>query len=339
MTLISPCPKCGQSGGDKGGEYPCLVCGRPTLHDEKQTMTLTGNILITGGTGTLGHAIVHAAITQRWDATITIYSRSELKQAMMRQVYPGCCYVLGDVRDAERVAAAVAGHDVVIHAAAMKRLPECEAAPQECVQTNVLGSLNVLRGCQLGGVKRLIGISTDKACAATTMYGSSKLAMEKLYRAAPEGRTVVTLVRYGNVVASNGSVIPLWRDQARRGELLTITDPQMTRFWMAPSDAVALIGYAATLDHGLIAVPKMGALSLGEMAAIAAPGVKLQHVGLRFAEKLHEDLVAADEPVTETETHFLIGQGAPGTRYTSADAPRLSKAAFLRMVEEAEMYK
>lgn len=301
-------------------------------------MTLTGNILITGGTGTLGHAIVRAALAERWDARITIYSRSELKQAMMRQAYPGLRYVLGDVRDAERLEAAVAGHDVVIHAAAMKRLPECEAAPRECVQTNVLGSLNVLRACQLGGVRRLIGISTDKACAATTAYGASKLAMEKLYRAA-EGPTTCTLVRYGNVVASNGSVIPLWRQQAARGEPLTVTDLGMTRFWMAPSDAVALICYAATLDHGLVAVPKMGALSLSEMAEIVVPGSDWVEVGMRFAEKRHEDLVAADEPVTETPTHYLIGKGAPGLRYTSAMAPRLTGAQFQAMLDEAELYR
>src|SRR6185503_6109463 len=185
--------------------------------------------------GTLGHAIVRTAEREGWDCSFTIYSRSELRQAQMRMRHPQARYVLGDVRDAERIAAAVAGHDVVIHAAAMKRLPECDAHPAECYQTNIGGSLNVLRACQLHGVGRLIGISTDKACAATTAYGASKLAMEKAYIAA-EGDTICTLLRYGNVVASNGSVVPIWREQARQGKPLTITNRTMTRFWMAPSD-------------------------------------------------------------------------------------------------------
>lgn len=256
----------------------------------------------------------------------------------MRQQYPQLRYILGDVRDYDRLAAAVAGHDVVVHAAAMKRLPECDAQPVECFATNVQGSINVLRACQMGGVKQLIAISTDKACAASTAYGASKLMMERALLAAPANLTHCTLVRYGNVVASNGSVVPIWRKQAEQGKPLTVTDPDMTRFWMAPSDAVALIEYAATLEHGLIAVPKMGSLSIREMAEIVAPGADVQTIGLRFAEKKHEDLVAVDEFVTETATHYLIGRGKPGTRFTSYDTHRLTANAFRAMLHEAESY-
>jgi len=298
-------------------------------------MTLTGNILITGGSGTLGHAIVRASYAQAWDCAITIYSRSELRQAEMRRQYPKLRYVMGDVRDYDRLAAAVAGHDLVIHAAAMKRLDDCERHPSECYQTNITGSINVLRACQQGGVARLIAISTDKACAASTAYGASKLAMEKALIAAPPDLTTCTLLRYGNVVASNGSVVQIWRQQAAEGKPLAITDRTMTRFWMAPSDAVRLIEYAATLDHGTIAVPKMGALSIGEMARVVAPDADTVEVGLRFAEKHHEDLVALDELVTETPTHYLIGRGKPGYRYTSEIAPKLTPAQFLAMLEEA----
>ncbi len=301
-------------------------------------MTLSGNILITGGSGTLGHAIVRTALQEAWDCAITIYSRSELRQAQMRQRYPGLRYVLGDVRDADRLAAAVAGHDLVIHAAAMKRLPECDAQPTECYQTNVQGSINVLRACQWSGVKRLIAISTDKACAASTAYGASKLMMERAIIVPPQGVTHCVGVRYGNVVASNGSVVPIWRQQAKEGKPLTVTDPEMTRFWMAPSDAVALIDYAAALDHGLIAVPKMGSLSIAEMADIVAPGADMVTTGLRFAEKKHEDLVAVDEFVTETAMHYLIGKGDAGTCYTSYTAHRLAPAAFRAMLSEAETY-
>lgn len=301
-------------------------------------MSLAGRILVTGGSGTLGHAIVRTALQEKWDADFTIYSRSELRQAQMRQRYGSLRYVLGDVRDYDRLAAAVVGHDVVIHAAAMKRLPECDAQPIECYATNVQGSVNVLRACQMGGVKHLIAISTDKACAASTAYGASKLMMERALIAGPGDLTRCTLVRYGNVVASNGSVVPIWRKQASEGKPLTVTDPEMTRFWMAPSDAVALIEYAAMLDHGLIAVPKMGSLSIREMAQIVAPNAELQTIGLRFAEKKHEDLVAVDEFVTETATHYLIGKGKPGIRFTSYGTHRLAPAEFRRMLHEAESY-
>ena len=306
-------------------------------------MSLTGNILITGGSGTLGHAIVRTAEREQWSCTFTIYSRSELRQAQMRAKHPHCRYVIGDVRDADRIAAAAAGHDLVIHAAAMKRIPECEAQPDQCYQTNVIGSMNVVRACVLGGVKRCIGISTDKACRAVTAYGASKLAMEKLFQA-QDGPTIFTCVRYGNVVASNGSVIPIWRDKAARGEPLPITDRRCTRFWMPPSRAVALIEQAASAlaPNSVVLIPQMRSLSLVEMAAFIAPDAKTIETGLRSCEKIHEDLVHEDEPAWELNAdHFLIaGRGDSPDRicYTSDKAPRLNKAQFLAMLEEAETY-
>jgi UDP-N-acetylglucosamine 4,6-dehydratase/5-epimerase len=302
-------------------------------------MSLSGTILITGGTGTLGHAIVRTAEREQWPCTFTIYARSELRQAQMRAKHPHLRYVLGDVRDADRLAAAIAGHDLVIHAAAMKRIPECEAQPVECYATNVQGSVNVARACIAGGVKRVIGISTDKACRAVTAYGASKLAMEKLFQAQPEGGTTFTLVRYGNVVASNGSVIPLWRQQAAAGESLTMTNPDMTRFWMAPSDAVELMKQAYVIIDRAIVVPKMGALSLREMAAIIAPGAALHIVGLRSCEKQHEDLVHPDELALDKGAGYVLtAGGTPGHCYTSDTAPRLSREQFLAMLDEAESY-
>jgi UDP-N-acetylglucosamine 4,6-dehydratase len=300
---------------------------------------LSGNILITGGSGTLGHAIVRAAERDGWDAQITVYSRSELRQAQMRAKHPRCRYVLGDVRDAERTAAAIAGHDIVIHAAAVKRLPDAELQPQNCYETNVAGSANVARACLLHGVKVAIAVSTDKACRAISVYGHSKGLMEGLWRAQPDGVTRFVGVRYGNVVASNGSVIPIWRDQAARGETLTVTNPTMTRFWMAPSDAVRLLVDAAYLPPNTILVPKMCALSIGEMAAMVAPDATQQVVGLRSIEKAHEDLVHVDEVASETLTHFRLGFGETGHRYTSASAPRLTRDAFLAMLTEAESYE
>jgi UDP-N-acetylglucosamine 4,6-dehydratase len=302
---------------------------------------LSGRVLITGGSGTLGHAIVRTAEREGWNCSITIYSRSELRQAQMRAKHPGCRYVLGDVRDYDRVSAAIAGHDVVIHAAALKRIPECEAYPSECYATNVQGSSNVVRACIVGGVERCIGISTDKACASLTAYGASKLAMEKLFQARPDGLTRFTLVRYGNVVASNGSVIPLWREKAARGEPLPITDRNATRFWMPPSDAVALIVYASTMPGGTVTIPKMAALSLSDMAAIIAPGADTVEVGFRSCEKLHEDLVHPDERAADVGDHFILNHPtmSGSYRYTSDTAPRLTKERFLSMLAEAESYE
>ena len=303
-------------------------------------MSLTGNICITGGSGTLGHAIVRTAQSEGWDATFTIYSRSELRQAQMRQAHPRLRYVLGDVRDYDRLAAAVAGHDVVIHAAAVKRIPEAEQQPINCYETNVIGSMNVARACNAGGVQRCIGISTDKACRAITAYGASKLAMEKLFHA-QQSACIFTLCRYGNVVASNGSVIPLWRRQAEQGQPLTVTDAQATRFWMGESDAVRVIGEAARCQSGTIVVPQMRSLTLEELAHIIAPAAPIKTVGYRSIEKKHEDLVHVDEPADDPNgDYFYLSPRSVGSlSYTSYDAPRLMPAAFRAMLAEAEAHE
>ena len=301
-------------------------------------MGLSGTILITGGSGTLGMAIVRTAEREGWDCQITIYSRSELRQAQMRAKHPRARYILGDVRDYDRLTAAIAGHDVVIHAAAMKRLPDAEAQPANCYEVNVQGSANVARACLTQGVRLAIAVSTDKACRAISVYGYSKGLMEGLWKAQPEGFTRFVGVRYGNVVASNGSVIPIWREQASAGHSLTVTDPTMTRFWMAPSAAVQLLCDAAPLPSGSFLVPKMGALSIGELASIVTPGAALAVTGLRSIEKAHEDLVHPDELATETRDHYCVGAGRAGHCYTSDTAPRLTREVFLAMLEEAESY-
>lgn len=302
-------------------------------------MPLSGAILITGGSGTLGNAIVRTALLEAWDCSITVYSRSELRQAQMRAKYPHLRYVLGDVRDYDRLAAAVAGHDVVVHAAAVKRIPEAEQQPLNCIEINVGGTANVARACMQHNVKTAVFVSTDKACRACTTYGASKLMGEGIWRSFAEHGHFVA-VRYGNVVASNGSVIPIWRAQAKAGQPLTITDPDMTRFWMAESDAVKLIERVATEIPGSILVPKMRSLSLREMAHIIAPGAEIKTTGLRSVEKRHEDLIHEDEPVAELNEHFRIwAPERTGHNYTSYNAPRLTPAAFRAMLAEAEAHE
>lgn len=297
---------------------------------------MRGNILITGGSGTLGHAIVRQALIAEWDANITIYSRSELAQAKMRTKHPHLRYVLGDVRDYDRLQAAMAGHDIVIHAAAMKRIPEAETHPRECYLTNVVGSENVARAAISVGVPRVVGISTDKACRAITAYGASKLMMEKLFQAQDVSGVTFTLVRYGNVVASNGSVIPIWQQAAREGRTIKVTDSRCTRFFMDEDQAVGLIESAAERPAGTILVPKMGKLNIVDMARLVAPGSPIVEMGLRSCEKLHEDLVHTDEDALDVGGSYLIGRGSPGHHYTSAIAPDLDPREFMRWVQEAE---
>lgn len=297
-------------------------------------MPISGNILITGGTGTLATAILRQARVERWNTRFTLFARSELRlyQQWRRFSDLNLRTVIGDVRDADAVMAASAGQDVIIHAGAMKRIPECEQQPMECYQTNVLGSRNVAWAAQLRGCAG-VAISTDKACAATTTYGASKLLMESIWRGAN-----LTAVRYGNVVASNGSVIPIWQKQWNNGKRLTVTNMHMTRFWMAPSDAVALIMHA--LDQytpGGVWVPKMRALSLPTLASYICPGATFDETGVRSTEKIHEDLIAPCEPVTETTTHFLIhAEGMTGTRYSSDRVPTLPRDAFAAMLADAK---
>lgn len=298
---------------------------------------LTGNILITGGTGTLGNAIVRTAQQAGWDCRFTIFSRSEHLQAGMRVRYPDCRYILGDIRDYERVQAAIAGHDTVIHAASMKRVPECEANPTECIATNVLGTANVLRACSVSRVKRCVAISTDKACQAITHYGASKLMLETLVRSADPEHCICSAVRYGNVVASNGSVIPLWRKQAAAGQPITITHPEMTRFWMSPGDAVALVLAGLQAAPNTITVGKPKALSIVQLAELIAPNAPQVVSGLRATEKMHEILVHEDEAACDHGNDVVIGKGGTtGMRYTSDCAKRLTPAEFRAMLREAE---
>lgn len=301
---------------------------------------MKGSILITGGSGTLGRAILRQAARDKWDAQFTILGRSESRLAALKLRYPKIRTVLADVRDARAVYLAVAGHETVIHAAAMKRIPECEQQPAECIESNVIGSANVARACRAHRVSVAIGISTDKACRAATIYGASKLMLEGIWRAQPEGETRFVGVRYGNVVASNGSVIPLWREQFRKGQMLTITDYRMTRFWMSPTEAVGLIEQAWMQPHGAICIPKMGAMRITDLAETIVPGAKYAQTGLRSTEKLHEDLVHESEAAHETEHGFTLGPPGGsytlGHRYTSADCARLTPSAFRTMLKDAE---
>lgn len=254
---------------------------------------MTTRVFLTGGAGFLGRAIMRRARRESWDWQITCYSRDETKQDECRQRFPEARYLLGDVRDRDRLEAAMLGHDVVIHAAAMKYIPEAEMNPAECFSVNVDGARSVIRAAVMAGVTRVVGLSTDKACRPINSYGASKLMLERLFaEAAKRSGTTFTTVRYGNVVGSTGSVIPLFQRQLAELGRVRLTDPHMTRFWMSPDEAIDTVLFALEPQRvpGSVTVPRPQAMSMGTLAKTLA-GEAVEIIGVRPGEKEHEELI------------------------------------------------
>ncbi|HVC41715.1 MAG TPA: UDP-N-acetylglucosamine 4,6-dehydratase (inverting) [Candidatus Saccharimonadales bacterium] len=258
-------------------------------------------ILLTGGTGSFGHHFTRTALSQWNPKTIRVFSRDELKQSEMQRSFDDdrLRFLIGDVRDHQRLRRAVEGVDIVIHAAAMKQVPACEYNPFEAVQTNILGAQNVAEACIEAGIPRAVALSTDKAVSPANLYGATKLCAEKLfvqanvYAGARDVR--LSCVRYGNVAGSRGSVIPLFRAQADSGEL-TVTDQRMTRFWITLDQAVQLVAdCVATMAGGEVFIPKIPSTRVVDLAEAIAPGVAIRYTGIRPGEKLHEVLITSDE--------------------------------------------
>ncbi len=258
-------------------------------------------LLLTGGTGSFGTAFIDH-VRQRFSGlTIRVFSRDELKQSELHKRFgdDGMRYFIGDIRDRDRLIRACQGVDVVIHAAAMKQVPACEYNPSEAVATNVIGAQNLVDAATTAGVERVIALSTDKAVNPVNLYGATKLCMEKTIvqgnAYAGAGPTRLACVRYGNVVGSRGSVVPLFREQAATGRI-TITDPRMTRFWIALSQAVDVVLFALTnATGGEIFVPKLPSMKVTDLAAAMAPDAEIDVIGIRPGEKLHEAMLTVDE--------------------------------------------
>jgi UDP-N-acetylglucosamine 4,6-dehydratase len=259
-------------------------------------------VLVTGGTGSFGKKFVELMLREYHPRKLIIFSRDELKQHDMRAGgfdHESLRYFLGDVRDASRLDRALSGVTVVVHAAALKQVPACEYNPFEAVQTNIIGGRNVIDAAIDRGVRRILALSTDKAVNPINLYGATKLCAEKMfvqanaYAGAQDTR--FSCARYGNVVASRGSVITVFLEQRKRGKI-TITDPRMTRFWLTLEQGVRFVaGCIENMHGGEIFVPKIPSMSLVEMAAAIAPGCEVEYVGIRAGEKLHEVLVSEDE--------------------------------------------
>jgi UDP-N-acetylglucosamine 4,6-dehydratase len=275
------------------------------------------SVLVTGGTGSFGRKFAELMLTKYQPRKLIIFSRDELKQHEMRCIWDDSGdlpirYFVGDVRDKDRLYRAMHGVDVVVHAAALKQVPACEYNPFETVQTNILGAKNVIDAAIDNNVKRVIALSSDKAVNPVNLYGATKLVAEKLFVQGNSysggAGTLFSCVRYGNVVGSRGSVIPLFLDQRKTGTL-TVTDERMTRFWMTIEQGVEFVIRCIGLMHGgEIFVPRISSMRLMDLAKVIAPDCAIRFSGIRPGEKIHECLLAEDESrhTVEVDDMFVI---------------------------------
>ena len=273
-------------------------------------------ILITGGTGSFGKQCVKTLLSQYQPKKIIVYSRDELKQYEMAQKFesPIMRYFIGDVRDEQRLAMAMREVDYVIHAAALKHIPVAEYNPMECIKTNINGADNVINVALEQGVDKVIALSTDKAVNPINLYGATKLAADKLFVAANnlagDRKTRFSVVRYGNVLGSRGSVVPFFQKLIQEGATeIPITDPRMTRFWIALNQGIDFVLNSFTrMQGGEIFVPKIPSMKMTDMAEALAPGIPHKMVGIRPGEKLHEVMcpVESSHLTLEFDDHYVI---------------------------------
>ncbi len=325
------------------------------------------SLFVTGGTGSFGRALVKTLLSEKADfSRLVIFSRDELKQFEMQREFSDkrLRYFIGDVRDRDRLTAAMQGVDLVIHAAALKQVPAAEYNPMEFIKTNVNGAENVIHAALTNGVSKVIALSTDKAAHPINLYGATKLCSDKLFVAANNfaggRRTRFAVTRYGNVVGSRGSVLPYFRALLEDGAAsLPITDPRMTRFWIRLEQGIAFVlANFARMQGGEIFVPKIPSIRITDLAKALAPDTQTHIIGIRPGEKLHEIMCPADEAhlTIEYADHFVIhpaivffeqaidyarnARGEEGTRvadefeYHSGDNPHFLSVPEIRTVIE-----
>lgn len=259
---------------------------------------LQGKILVTGGAGTLGRAIITRAMAEKWDCQITIFSTDAVKHARVRKNYPNVQSVIGDIRQYDTLYAAMTGKDLVIHAAAVKEIPTSEYNSIDTYQVNVEGSLNVAMAAAVLHTPDVLAISTDKACHAANAYGATKYLMEKVWQEYSRLGlpTKYHLVRYGNVIESTASVLEAWKRAVEANEPVKITKKEMTRFWLSPSQAVDYVINSLQFPSGDVYIPMMPALSIGKLLEYTVGKYdNIQYIPLRPGEKIHETLLTVDE--------------------------------------------
>ncbi len=281
------------------------------------------SILVTGGTGSFGKTFIKTVLQRYPDVRrVVVYSRDELKQFEMAQImpdtkYPQMRYFIGDVRDRDRLTRACEGIDIIIHAAALKQVPAAEYNPFEAIKTNVLGAQNVIDAAMDQGVKKVVALSTDKAAAPINLYGATKLCSDKLFVSANNFKgsrdLSFSVVRYGNVMGSRGSVIPFFMDRRKEG-VLPITDPEMTRFNITLDQGVEMVLHALpNMWGGEIFVPKIPSYRIRDIAKAIAPECEQKIIGIRPGEKLHEEMITSTDSINslDFETHFVIMPSMP----------------------------
>ncbi len=264
-------------------------------------------VLVTGGTGSFGQKFVEIVLKEYKPKKLIVFSRDEMKQYEMRKKYNQECirYFVGDVRDSDRLHRALNGVDIVVHAAALKIVPTAEYNPFEAVKTNVFGAENIINMAINNNVERVIALSTDKAANPVNLYGATKLCAEKMFIAANnysgQAQTKFSVVRYGNVFGSRGSVIPFFRECAKTGEI-PITDERMTRFWITLTQGVKFVlKCIEEMEGGEVYIPKIDSMRIVDLAKAIAPKCKYKTIGLRPGEKLHETLLSADDGIDSYE--------------------------------------
>ncbi len=315
-------------------------------------------ILLTGGTGSFGKKFTEIILRQFHPRKLIIFSRDELKQFEMQRQFkdPRLRFFIGDVRDVNRLHRAMQGVDIVVHAAALKQVPACEYNPIEAVKTNIHGAENIINAALDTGVQKVLALSTDKAVNPVNLYGATKLVAEKLFVQANsyrgDGPTRFSCVRYGNVVGSRGSVVPLFLEQRKQGKI-TVTDERMTRFWLTLEQGVQfVIRCIERMEGGEVFIPKIPSTSIMDLVQAIAPNCKVEFVGIRPGEKLHEVLISEDEARQTIDvgdmyvitplyqwwqaSNYAHGQRLPdGFRYASnMNAPRLTVAELQGLLEE-----
>lgn len=313
---------------------------------------LEGKVLLTGGSGFLGRGILRRAKREGWPADFIVYSRDEAKQWELKRFYPDTVCVLGDVaRDLDRLMAVMSGCDIVLHLAAVKFIPEAEWNVSETIDVNIIGSRNVTIAARAAGVKTVVGISTDKACGPLNVYGMTKGVMERIFSEANRmGHTNFVTARYGNVIGSTGSVIPVFRKQLEDYKEIRVTDSRMTRFWLTIEEAIDLILWAyidAEKFPGHTFIASCPAMKISNIAEavwqMERPGTEpvIKYTGIRPGEKLHEALFNEQEAPRiqiASKRGFLL---APATSTGSIMPDRMSYTSEhpSRWITSTEMIK
>jgi UDP-N-acetylglucosamine 4,6-dehydratase/5-epimerase len=275
------------------------------LKNSAKDMLLGKTLLVTGGTGSFGKAFIKYVLKNYSPKKIIVYSRDEMKQYLMAQDYRNnrtLQFIIGDIRDKEKLERMCRGVDYIIHTAAIKIVPTAEENPSEAVKTNVIGAMNIIDAAIKNNVKRVIAFSTDKACNPVNLYGATKLCSDKLFIAANSySETLFSIVRYGNVIGSRGSIIPIFLEKKKEG-VIPVTDERMTRFWITLEQGVEfVIKNLNRMRGGEIFVPKIPSMKIIDLVKAIAPECRIEYIGIKSGEKLHEAMIAPDDARNTTE--------------------------------------